>query len=190
MLGLFLLAVSSICCITTAKLIRNHKEKVVDIIHSNFPKIHAPYLSDSLVAFQLVKTVNNITVDNLNEILVIISIVQFLRSICSISTVLPPLKHYSDKYRLGGINGSGTEYIFSGHASYSALTSIYLYKNGITSFFSIFVYNILSQFLIIATHNHYTVDIILAWIITPLIYGNIRFCRQLEWCESKISYLF
>lgn len=98
------------------------------------------------------------------------------------STVLPPLKNYRDKIRFGGINGSGTEYIFSGHASYSAIFSLYLYSKNIVSLYILFLYNFISQFLIIVSRNHYTVDVILAWIISSSLYTNLQLCKRDEYC--------
>lgn len=189
MISLFLFLLSSISCVITANLIRNNGEKVVDIIHENFPILRAPYLSDVLVLIQTISATTLMSTQNLSEIFLIMSIVQLARAICSITTVLPPLKNYHDKYRLGGINGTGTEYIFSGHASYSALSAIYLYKHNIVGLFPLIIYNLITQFLIIITRNHYTVDIILAWIIVPLVYGNVQMCLELNWCREKVWYL-
>jgi len=172
-----------------ANLIHGDRVRVVDIIHSNISYIHTPYLSDVLVLIQTLGTAGVIDINTLNEVFLIMAIIQFLRSICSVSTILPPLKDYHDKYRMGGLNGSGTEYIFSGHASYSALATIYLYTRKIVPVLPLVLYNIISQFLIIATHNHYTVDIILAWIIVPLVYGNIQFCKSDEYCSSMLKQL-
>lgn len=186
MISLLFFLVSSLGCVITANIIKNHPVKVVDIIHNNLPMIVAPYLSDILVLSQTIFTVTIIGQECLSEMFLIMSMVQFFRFICSFSTVLPPLKNYHDKYRLGGINGTGTEYIFSGHASYSALSVIYLYKYDIVSPFPLIIYNIISQSLIVLTRNHYTVDIVLAWIIVPLVYGNVSMCKSLESCNKYI----
>lgn len=177
MLNLFLYLLSSSFCLLCANLIRNSPKKIIDIIHYNLPKIKLPYLSDSLILLQTIFTILVIDMETFDEMLLVMSIVQVLKGFCSVSTVLPPLKNYHDKYRLGGINGTGTEYIFSGHASYSALTTIYLYKYRISPY-TLFLYNLISQFLIILTHNHYTVDVLLAWIITPLVYGNVQLYKR------------
>mgnify|MGYP003641411489 CR=1 FL=1 len=100
------------------------------------------------------------------------AIINFLRILCMSSTILPSLKHYNNKYRLGGINGTGSEYIFSGHASFTTLSAIYLHKYGY-DWKLLFIYNFITQGLIIITRNHYTVDIILAWIIVGLVYSNV-----------------
>lgn len=172
MFSLFFFLLSSLLCLCSASAIKN-TTKVWDIIHDNLPELRLPYFSDFLVLLQTVLTLTVINSTELSEIFLVMGIAQICRAICCISTVLPPLKNYHDKYRLGGINGTGSEYIFSGHACYSAVCAIYLYKKGIFSPVTIFVYNSLSQFSIVITRNHYTVDVILAWIIVPLIYGNV-----------------
>lgn len=187
MLSLFFFLISSIGCVVTANLIRSKPHDIVDIVHSNLPRIQAPYLSDILVLAQTIGTVAIMDVNMFSEMLMNMGIVQLFRIVCSVSTALPPLKNYHDKYRMGGINGTGTEYIFSGHASYSALTAIYLYRGGIVTLLPLFVYNFISQSLIVLTHNHYTVDVILAWIIVPLVYGNIVSCRKIEACNEILQ---
>lgn len=189
MLSLFLFLLSSLSCVITANIIKSDPIHIVDIIHNNLPIIKAPYLSDILVLAQTVFAVTLMDRNNLTEMFLVMSIVQICRSICSLTTALPPLKNYHDKYRLGGINGTGTEYIFSGHASYSAMSVIYLYSNNIISGFNLLWYNLLSQFLIIVSRNHYTVDVVLAWIIVPIIYGNITMCLDNDLCRQKLEFL-
>jgi len=189
MISLFFFLFSSLSCVITANLIKSEHNKVVDIIHTNIPYINLTYFSDALVLAQTALTASVVDSQSLSEIFLIMGIIQIFRCLCSASTVLPPLKNYSDKYRLGGLNGTGTEYIFSGHASYSSLGAIYLYTKGFVGIFPLLFYNIISQFSIIATRNHYTVDIILAWIIVPLVWGNVHFCTQIPNCVSNIKFL-
>jgi hypothetical protein len=167
---------SSSLCVFTAKRLRNHPTKIIDLVHTYLPHINPPligsYLSDVLVAAQLLYTLKEMPSFLYREFALIMGITQLCRVLCMISTILPPLKNYDDKARLMGVNGSGTEYIFSGHASYSAASFIYLYALNIISPKLLILYNILSQSLIIASRNHYTVDVVLSWIIVPLIYGN------------------
>lgn len=189
MISLFFFLLSSLACVLTANLIKSDHTKVIDIIHNNIPYIKLTYLSDSLVLAQTALTASVVDSQSLTEIFLIMGFVQIFRCLCSLSTVLPPLKNYADKYRLGGLNGTGTEYIFSGHASYSALGAIYLYTKGFVGLFSLIIYNIISQLAIIVTRNHYTVDIVLAWIIVPLVWGNIYFCKHNSECLDKIKFL-
>lgn len=189
MISLFFFLISSLSCVITANLIKSIPNKVVDIIHDNIPHIKLTYFSDALVLAQTALTATVVDTQSLSEIFLVMGTIQILRCICSASTTLPPLKNYSDKYRLGGLNGTGTEYIFSGHASYSAIGAIYLYTKNIIDIFPLIIYNILSQMAIIITRNHYTVDIVLAWIIVPLVWGNLQFCKQQNECLSKIKFL-
>lgn len=178
MFSVFLFLFSSMLCLLSAQCIPS-TTTVYDIIHQNIPIVPYPYASDFFILIQTIGTATIINSVEFSELCLIMAIIQIFRAICSISTALPPLKNYHDKYRLGGINGSGTEYIFSGHASYSALTAIYLYNRNFNPILLI-VYNLFSQSLIILTRNHYSVDVILAWIITPLLYGNIQLCKKTE----------
>lgn len=195
MLSLFFFLVSSLGCVLAANVIRCHSteinyDKIVDIVHYNVPKLKLPYVSDTMVLIQTVGSVVVLQRDTISEFFAIMAIAQLFRIATMVSTILPPLKNYHDKYRLGGINGTGTEYIFSGHACYSALSAIYLYSFGIVPLWALIVYNILSQSLIIVSRNHYTVDVVLAWIIIPLIYGNLTLCKQVPLCNETIRYLF
>jgi hypothetical protein len=189
MISLFFFLISSLSCILTANLINSDPVKVIDIVHNNIPYIKLTYLSDALVLGQTALTATVVDSQSLAEIFLIMGLIQLFRCVCSASTVLPPLKNYNDKYRLGGLNGTGTEYIFSGHASYSALGAIYLYNKGIISLFPLIVYNLISQMAIIVTRNHYTVDIVLAWIIVPLTWGNMYLCTRNTDCLSNIKFL-
>lgn len=179
---------SGLACVTTAGMIIPSKT-ISDFIHDIFPRVKAPYVSDALVLFQTIGTAAIVDKESLTEIFLLMSIVQFSRVICNLSTTLPPLKNYHDKYRLGGINGTGTEYIFSGHSSFSAISTVYLYRKNLVPGWALLVYNLISQSLIVLTHNHYTVDVVLAWIIVPLLYGNFCYCKTLDFCQEKLNYI-
>lgn len=183
MLSLFFFLTSSLICLGSANLIRNHPVRTVDIIHDYLPMIKLPYASDVLVFIQIITTVFYVSIEEISEIFLILAFIQLLRAVCCVVTVLPPLKNFHDKMRFGGINGSGTEYIFSGHASYACVTFLYLWKIMDKRF--LIIYNLLSQFLIVATKNHYSIDVLLAWIIVPLTYGNLQMCKEIEWCENR-----
>lgn len=187
MFSLLFFLVSSLGCVLTANTIPSDPDKILDIVISRCPKIDLPYISDVLIAGQVALTIAVIDKTMFSEICLLMCILQFFRILCMASTVLPPLKTYEEKYRLGGLNGSGTEYIFSGHACYSAVTTIYLWKLGVVPVGFLVFYNLVSQFLIILTHNHYTVDIVLAWIIAPLLYGNLLLCQERLMCSGLLE---
>lgn len=186
MISLFLYLITSFFNVITANLLPKNSTTVFDIVHSTIPNIPLwSYTSDSLVLAQVVYTIAIIDQKTLSTLLLILGITKLFRIFCMASTVLPQLKKYEDKLRMGGLNGTGTEYIFSGHACYSAITFWYLFFSvSRESIPWLILFNIASQSLIIISRNHYTVDIILAWIITPLVYLNVYLCSHVEWCST------
>jgi len=186
MIPLFLFSSSSLLCVFLASMIKP-QNKIVDIIHENTQPVKFCYLSDIMIFLQVCYFMCKVNYSTISEFLLQMSLLQLMRCVCFSSTVLPPLKKYSEKYRFGGINGSGTEYIFSGHACYSALTSFYLYKLKFSSFLPLFFYNLVSQFSISLTRNHYTVDVVLSWIISVLLWSNINFCKNDPECNKWLQ---
>jgi hypothetical protein len=189
MLSILVFIFSCCLCIYTAQNIKNPNNKIVDFIHTTIPYIDSlEYWSDILIFIQIFFCIYISSINDIVEMFLIMSITQVYRTICNVSTTLPQLKKYSDKIRLGGINGSGSEYIFSGHASYSAITFIYLIRYGY-NIYLLSIYNLFSQSLITITRNHYTVDIVLAWIIVPLLWCCLFLCKKDIKCENNINFL-
>lgn len=187
MTSVYIFCISCLTCILSSRFIKNHNTKIVDIIHNNFRIFKYHHSSDFLIFLQILFGIIKLEIYTIKEILLLMSIIQFLRSICSITTVLPPLKNYKDKIRFGGLNGYGTEYIFSGHASYSAVTTLFLYSENILGFYTLFLYNCISQLLIVVSRNHYTIDVLLAWIISSLLYSNLQLCKRNEDCFEMVN---
>lgn len=173
MISLLYFLFSSLACVAVSNAIgffRKDTQKIFDVVHDRFPVVDLPYASDILIFLQTMYSVAIVDILELEKLLFVLGTVQCLRILCFSTTILPPLKTYSEKYRVGGLNGTGNEYIFSGHACYACISAISLYEKGINIRFLI-LYNVFSQSLIVLSRNHYTVDVILAWIITPLVYN-------------------
>lgn len=193
MISLVYFIFSSLLCVLASNLIGislGENKGVVDVFHSVFPKIEIEYSSDILIFLQILYSAIFITEKQLAELLFILGSIQFSRLFCFTSTILPPLKSYKEKIRIGGLNGTGSEYIFSGHASYACVSAIYLYTNNLVPLYSLIFYNLFSQGLIVLTRNHYSVDVILAWIVSSLFYASTQLCLENEKCRGKLSYFF
>lgn len=171
---------SSLLCLLTARSIKSHPKKIRDLCHIYLPHINQKYLSDIMVLFSVLWFLCVTDKSSLQDAMIIVGMCQCLRAITISSTILPHLKHYNQKHRFGGINGFGTEYIFSGHAVYSCVCTIYLFLLGYLGLLSAVIYNLVSQLLIILSHNHYTVDVILSWIIAPSLYFNLQYYKLLQ----------
>lgn len=178
---------SSLLCLEVAKYIPYEDGKVVDIIQNNIPYLDQKYTSDFFIISEVVVFLLTSSMTDISEGMLIAGIAQFMRAITICTTVLPPLRHNGNKIRMFGVLGHGTEYIFSGHSVYSCISTIYLFKNKIVSYEYLVIYNIIIHFLIIVTHNHYTIDVVLAWLIVPLIYGNLHFCQKVTECKEVIE---
>ena len=96
---------------------------------------------------------------------------------CTFLPKLPNDNHSSLNRRLFGLVGGESDYIWSGHASLVAIATTYLWKeSSLKKQIGLLMYNMLLGILIIATRNHYTVDVYLAWIIGGLL-GCVKFKR-------------
>lgn len=91
------------------------------------------------------------------------SVVTFFRGLCIAATVLPPLLPVGIPNPLMLFVGHGYDYIFSGHAAYAA--SWILNSPGYLELFL----GAVQAWSLIASRMHYTVDVLLAWIITWLV---------------------
>jgi histidinol-phosphate/aromatic aminotransferase/cobyric acid decarboxylase-like protein/ribosomal protein S18 acetylase RimI-like enzyme len=98
-----------------------------------------------------------------NKSLATFSIVTFLRGLCIATTVLPALVPVGAPSVLMLVVGHGYDYVFSGHAAFAA--SWILNSPGYVEW----TLGTAQAFGLIATRMHYTVDVLLAWIIVWLI---------------------
>jgi hypothetical protein len=95
----------------------------------------------------------------------------FIRSIFILITILPKHKTCNDEnysfYNL--FFGHCYDKIFSGHYSLTLLITILLIKKYPSLFYYGIIYNIIISLLILSTRSHYTIDILVAFIITIFI---------------------
>jgi len=94
----------------------------------------------------------------------------YLRPILFSSTLLPDS---SQMCLTSQSIGSCFDLIFSGHSTIMFLTTYILrdiFNIGAVLFYTLQINNLLTSFLIIACRNHYTVDVLLAIIITHFVY--------------------
>jgi hypothetical protein len=100
-----------------------------------------------------------------------------IRHVFITATILPqtltdPNKDLSFKYYYY-LKGHCYDKIFSGHFSISILLSLILYHRGIIKNMNLLVlYNLFNAFLILSTHSHYTIDLLVSIPIVFLVYQN------------------
>ena len=106
----------------------------------------------------------------------IFSFIFLLRSLTAAVTILPPCDREKDTIRTRMQNmlalGGSHDYIFSGHTALMLLSVVFLLnqQGGKGSLFW-WAYAVVSSVFIVASGNHYTVDVVLSWAITLLTYS-------------------
>ncbi len=152
-----------------------NKSNLYDLIASNTLNLnkYCEVINYSIILL-LIPFILNYKKDYLISIFKYLSIIIFFRSILSYVTVLPSCKDEKDnygkfkKYFLGHSNDK----IFSGHISLCIVLIYLLYRNKIIDSYTLCLFLIILLFnsvLIILCRWHYTVDVLLAYIITPFI---------------------
>jgi hypothetical protein len=166
--------------------IKNNKirPKIYDVFHKYLPdnshnsKMH--YLTNIFVFFPLIFNLSIID-DYLSYMMPIF----LFRYITTNATILPKTKECDDKdfTILNFFNGHCYDKIFSGHMSSSIIISLLLYeKKIITDIRILYLYNIISAYLILVTRSHYTVDILIAIYVSVTSYMiglNSNFIKDL-----------
>ena len=97
--------------------------------------------------------------------------IYFVRSIFIILTVLP--KSSTCTYsNTAFINGGCYDKIFSGHTAFLFILTLLLNKYNIISLPTLILLNFINVAIILLTRTHYTVDIIISFLICYLMYTN------------------
>ena len=124
-----------------------------------------------LMSYLIIPLIFNPNIDVFISIYRYFSIILFLRSITISSTILPPINRNCD-FKLNMqtfMEGHCLDKIFSGHTAFSLLLVFVCNKFNILSKTFIYIM-LLTQFLLalslILTREHYTVDVILGYLIT------------------------
>lgn len=102
------------------------------------------------------------------------AVVLALRPLCFLGTILPDASGVGTRPRLLSMSGGIHDLLFSGHVS-AALCGILAWcatslRNGAPwAKAALLLPCVLQSLLILATRKHYTVDVVVAWILCPLL---------------------
>ena len=164
-----------------SKNIKNLKQ-LPDILLDNLPYYPnlVKYMDIILIMFFIPLVLSNNFVDDTILFFKFFSIILILRLLTSFVTLIPPIKCRYKKSRssikkpINYLTGHNYDKIFSGHTSIILILIMIYYNKKIISknkCFILFIFNIIYSFLILITRQHYSVDVILAYIITiPYFY--------------------
>jgi hypothetical protein len=148
--------------------------KVYDIAHRFLPKIHPDYEVISHI-FTFACLTPFLFYFNLDVIKVFIGyalIIFLIRDLTTYVTILPRTKT-CDTTQNSLIVGGCFDKIVSGHTSAVFLATLIFYKYRIIRNIPILIsMNAINAFLILLTRHHYTIDVIMAFVVTLFVFTN------------------
>ena len=154
--------------------IKNNKTtpKVYDIGHKYLPNI-AQYEYIINVILGLVACSFFIYPKIFLPFCILFLVIIVIRMITIQLTVLP--KTTCDIKTSFDLSGYCYDKIFSGHTAFMCLLTLFLYNLKKMSIYALIIINVLYGMLIIAARSHYTIDVVVAFIVTLLIFQNRKY---------------
>lgn len=155
----------------------HHTSRLYDICHKYLPN----YEKYELIGNLYIGFVFLITLFNLSYAVLIMIIFEFIaylipiffvRTIFALVTVLPPSSKCVYNPYTSIVNGGCYDKIFSGHFASIFLLTLLLKKYNIISMPILILLNVINVLIILSTRIHYTIDILVSFCITYLMYIN------------------
>lgn len=143
--------------------------KVYDVGHKYLPNIEKyQYLINIVIGIAILKL---IFTPFIFDFLLLLLFLHIIRLITIQLTVLPKMRNCVVKNNIT-LDGYCYDKIFSGHITLIFLFTLFLYKYKQISLILLFIINILYSILIIATRAHYTIDVIVSFLFTFIVFQN------------------
>jgi len=98
--------------------------------------------------------------------------IYFIRSILTLINILPKSSECNYNPSLAFINGGCYDKIFSGHTAFVYILTLLLNKYKIINFATLIILNIVNISIILLTRTHYTIDIIVSFLVSYTMYTN------------------
>jgi len=156
----------------------NDHAALYDIGFKYIPRINIHFLDDIMVILPIILCIYLRV--NFSEFLFLLTCIYILREITTTITFLPPTPFCFDRVKdkmdksefMTKISGTCNETIFSGHTSLMLLGILFILPKVNNNILKIllYFYAIITSLIIIALRAHYTIDIVLAWIICIMFY--------------------
>jgi hypothetical protein len=154
--------------------------KIYDIIHHNLPSMRHLSVIVEAIPFIIIAIVFFIDLKlfyNLSGLLITIII---FRMFIIHFTILPKDKKCDIK-NSSVYNGGCYDKVYSGHFASVLICLLILYKNKYINIFTLVFLSMVMAFLLILTRAHYTIDIVVAFLVVWVVYqNNINLCRVID----------
>ena len=153
--------------------------EVFDLFHSVTPDLQELKKYNDVIAMTLIGSLIFFPAF-ITEALDKILLIMLLRAITILSTILPKYKEREDhEFKwVSFLTGHEYDKIFSGHTAVVLLITLIMYRESIVSLPLLIFINGLNITLILVTRSHYSVDIVVACMITYFVHnGNYSLFR-------------
>jgi hypothetical protein len=151
-------------------------DRLFDIIQESTPNLHEYEFIVNLIPLLVIGSlfIFPITTDIMEEFFVKFTLILVLRAMTTLSTILPKHEKCETKDDWSTrLVGGCYDKIFSGHTAFTALWTLIFVREKFISHPMFWGINIFNMLMIVVTRSHYTVDVILGFILTYLVYdGN------------------
>jgi hypothetical protein len=143
----------------------NHKQRkpLLDVGHKFLPNTYKFRFINDIIPLILV-IVSILTIKDRSTYATVVTMCIILRTLCIYCTVLPPT-HKKCDYD-GSYVGGCYDKLFSGHITLCVISSLFLSAAYPTLSKFLFLINIFEAISLIASRDHYTVDVVLGVIIS------------------------
>ncbi len=147
--------------------------KIFDILWSVTPDLHEYHAYNDIFVIGLIISFLFVPTTIFKEFIGKYLLILLVRALTIVSTILPKHEKCNDNLTwLQMFKGQCYDKVFSGHTSFVLLATLIFLREGIISLPVFFALNLGQITSIILTRSHYTVDIVLAIVITWLVYDG------------------
>ena len=153
---------------------------LVDVIHNNIPRL-PHWVPDIMVWGATLVFILFSPPRQWIQFIILFCLLTLLKSIIVQTTVFPTL-HRQCNRPFFSPQGNCNDYMYSGHMMMVTLALLFLWRSsGLITVSTWFIFLLVTAITISAAHNHYTVDVVVAWILTTLVF--FQFIPYLETVE-------
>jgi hypothetical protein len=149
----------------------NNEDRVYDVCHKYLPNYELyENIGNYYIAIVSLLLIGKPSI--LFDVIAFMIPIYFIRSIFMLITILPNSAKCEYNSKTAFITGGCYDKIFSGHAAILFIITLLLNKNKIINFSAIIFLNAINVFIILLTRTHYTIDIIVSYLVSYLVYTN------------------
>tara|TARA_Y100000389_G_scaffold204962_1_gene261293 strand:+ start:992 stop:1585 length:594 start_codon:yes stop_codon:yes gene_type:complete len=156
-----------------------NQKPMYDIVATTLPNMNQyHYLCDLLCLIPMILYIYTIVYkrNQIDEIILMFSVIFILRGLSMYPTTFPSLYCYETRTKIPTM-GACHDCMFSGHLAFTLLPTLLLIYHGWSPI--ILLYPICFSFFQVASRSHYSVDILISWYITILVFIIVQFkCLQ------------